>query len=342
MRQHRQRGHRTERRSAKQGGQEGQGARSAGGRGLRHHRVVLTTKESLAEGVESGGAEQHQRHQGVRRGVRTDVLEPVKNLHRGRARVVENQGHAEFGEARDENDGAAGKEARLDERQRHTVETTKPGAAEVLRGFLHRGVHVGEGGGTIEIHDRINGERGDGGDTPKRRDGEPVKGPAFGADADVDQESIERAVLSKNLFNADGTHEWRQDHRDEHHRGERHLARELEAVGDKGERQADREGDAGDGAGQHERVEKAPSIQRIRQDGGEGAQGEVAVRINEAAFKNLPDGPKEKHREEKRGESEDRTGKVLRHRGEPAKNLQPLATKKRWAADGRGKVRLRV
>lgn len=62
-----------------------------------------------------------------------DLLDAIENLHARDAREIENQRHAEFGEGEDEDDRAARKQARHDERKRDAAEAAEAGAAEVLR-----------------------------------------------------------------------------------------------------------------------------------------------------------------------------------------------------------------
>ena len=172
-------------------------------------------EEAFADGVEcDGGGEQHG-DEGEGERVAANVFEAVKNLDAGDLRVVEDEGRAEFREGPDEDDGAAGEEAGHNERQRDFPKTAEAGAAEILGGFLHRGVNVGEGGDGVEVNDGVEREGLDDGDAPELVCRKPVDRGTGSEQAELAEQGIEGAVLSEHLFNADGADEGRQDHRDE-------------------------------------------------------------------------------------------------------------------------------
>ena len=102
----------------------------------------------------------------------------------------------------------------------------QPGAAEILRGLLHRRIDVGERGDGVEVDDRVERKRLDDGDAPELVRREPVERPAVRPQAELDDEGVERAVLPEDLLDADGADERRQDHRDENERAEQPLAAE--------------------------------------------------------------------------------------------------------------------
>src|ERR1019366_7611169 len=103
------------------------------------------------------------------------------------------------------------------------------GAAEILRGFLHCGVDVGERGEGVEVDDGIERKRLDDRDAPKLIRREPIDGRRGREQAGVVEEGVERAVLPEDLLDADGADERRQNHRDEDERTEEIFRGEKEA-----------------------------------------------------------------------------------------------------------------
>ena len=205
-------------------------------------------------------------------------------MHTRHPRVVEDQRGAEFGEGPDEDDGAAGKQAGLNERQRDLPNPAQTGAAEILRRLFHRRVYIGQSRNGVEIDNRVECQRLDQHNAPELIGGEPVERPTRRPQAQMDDEGVECAVLPKDLLDADGADEGRQDHRDEHERTEDGLARENESVADEREWQGDAECENRRGAGEEEGIPQPGQINRVGQQGADVGEGYLAVRIHETAL----------------------------------------------------------
>src|SRR5438445_8564615 len=150
--------------------------------------MVVVTEESLANRVEESGAREHNRDEGVRERVAADLFKAVVNLHRGDARIVKNKRHAQLGESPHKHDRASAEKPGFDQWQGDLKKTAEAGAAEILRGFLHRWIDVGECGDRVEVDDRIERKRFNQGNAPKLVGRKPVKGPAVWFEAEVDDE----------------------------------------------------------------------------------------------------------------------------------------------------------
>ena len=96
-----------------------------------------------------------------------DFLDAVEDLHRRDAREIEDQRHAQLGKGEDEDDGAAGKKAGHDQRQRDPPEPLEARAAKVFRCLLHRGIEIRHRGHEIEIENRIERDRFEHDDEPE-------------------------------------------------------------------------------------------------------------------------------------------------------------------------------
>ena len=129
MRQQREQRDRGERRRAKPPGNRPDRARAAARRRLGHHRVAGVSESELARGVEQHGAREHHHHERERKRIPGDLLDSIKNLHRGDARDVEDERDAELGEREDEHDRAAREKAGHDERQRDLPKLAEARAA---------------------------------------------------------------------------------------------------------------------------------------------------------------------------------------------------------------------
>ena len=186
------------------------------------------------------------------------------------ARVVQHEGGAELGEARDEDERPAGEEARHDEREGDAAEDRPAPAAEVGGGLLHRGVDVGERGADVEEDDRVERERLDEDDADVARLAEPVDRPAA-------EDGVERPVGPEHLGDADGAHEGREDERDENQRAEGLLPGELEAVREPGERNREAGGEERRAEGDAEAVEEALRVDRVAEDAEQVLGREAAV-----------------------------------------------------------------
>jgi len=116
---------------------------------------ALPPKKGFAEGVEEHADAEHHEDESEGKGVSSDFLEGVIDLHRGATGEVENERSAEFGEGPDEDDGAAGEESGGHQRKGDAPEFGPSGGAEIFGGFLHGMVDVGEGGGDIQVEYRV-------------------------------------------------------------------------------------------------------------------------------------------------------------------------------------------
>ena len=246
--------------------------------------MSLATEEAFANRVDDHGADEHHGDERVGERVAPNIFEAIKNLHRDDAWIVKNERHAKLGEGPDENDGAAGEEAGIDERQRDLEEAPETGATKVLGGFLHRRINVGEGGGGVEIDDGVERKGVDEGDAKKRTHRKPVVGPAFGAEMQVNEQGVERTILSEDLLDPDRADKWRQDHRNKHDGAEQAFAGKMEAVAHEGQRQGDEKRCSCRRACEQEGVSNAAQIDRLYEQCLYIGDREMAVGVDEAAF----------------------------------------------------------
>ena len=188
------------------------------------------------------------------------------------------------------------------------------GGAEVFGGFLHGGVDVGEGGGDIQVQDRVEVQGVERDDAPEAVLPEPVDGPVRREEMEVVQEGVDAALLAEDFFDADGPDERRQDHRREQQRGERLFSRELVVVAQPGERhrQGERRERAGDG--EEEGVTQPLDVHRVAENLGDISKCEI-VPDEERHAQGLHDGINEEHGEERGGQRVDEGGKGAGHGG---------------------------
>ena len=199
--------------------------------------------------------------------------------------------------------------------QRDLPEALEAGAAEVLRGLLHRRVDVGQRGHRVQVENRVEGQGLDHGDAPELVRREPVERPAPRTQVQVDDQSGEGAVLPEDLLDADGPHEGRQDHGHEDQRTEHALGGKDKAVGDEGQGQGDQERHDRSGHRQHERIPQSHHVGAVGEEGPEVGEGDMPVRVDKATLQDLEDRPEKEHREEHRGEPENNARSRLRHCG---------------------------
>ena len=288
--------------------------RAADGGGLWRHGAPRLAKEKLADRVEQRGAGEHHHHEGKRERVAGDFLDAVENLHRRDAREIEDQRHAQLGKGEDEDDGAAGKKARHDQRQRDPPKPPEARAAEVFCRLLHRGIEIRERGGQVQKEDRIEVQRIERDHAPHPPGAEPVDGLARAEHTQFHEQRIERAVLAEHLPNADGSDERRQDHRHEDRRGEELFPRKLKPVRHKSQRQ--REGQRRDRAATREqqRVAQSFEVDAVAENLTDEIPRHPPIRIHKGSRQHRPDRPHKKTREERGGERIDEPGESLRHR----------------------------
>ena len=276
--------HAGEQRRAEPGPGAWQFPRAAGGGGLGHHGVRVAAEETLAERIEHYRAEQHDGDKGVGERIAANVLEAVENLHRRHAGVVEDERHAEVGERPDENDGTAGEEAGLDQRQGDPPEAAQAGATEIFGSLLHGRVDVGQCRDGVEVDDGVEAEGVDERDAEKLVRAEPVERPAMRPQPEVDEQGVERAILPEDLFDADGADEGRQDHRHEDERPEKALEWKQKPVRHKRQRQGDQQGEDRGRGGEPEGISQAAEVDRVGEQRAEVGEGQPAVGIDEPAL----------------------------------------------------------
>ena len=121
--------------------------------------------------------------------------------------------------------------------------------------------------------------------------------------------------MSKNLPDADGADERRQNHRDQKQRAEKALAGKPEAIRPRRPAAgAIRSASSGGGAGQQKGIAQSGKIDRVGQHRQEGGEGQASVGVDEAALEDLQDRPEEKRGEKGGRQAEDEAGERLRHR----------------------------
>ena len=133
-------------------------------------------KKEATDGVEESGGEEHDHDEGEGEGIAGDFFEAVEDLDGGDAGDIEDEGDAEFGEGEDEDDGGASEEAWHDQGESDFAKDAEAGGAEVLGGFVHGWIEVGEGGGEIEEEDGVEVEGVEGDDAVEAAIAEPVDG----------------------------------------------------------------------------------------------------------------------------------------------------------------------
>ena len=208
----------------------------------------------------------------------------------------------------------AGEQAGVDERQRDAPKAPQAGAAETGGGFLHRRVDVGQRGNRVEVDDRIKAEGLDQDDPEEWARRKPIKGPTRRAQAERDEQGVDRAVLPEDLLDANRAHERRQNHRNQQEGGQQALARIPVPVGKQGEGHRNQQSQHRGRDRQQEGVLQAPEIQRIRKQLTQRGEAEASVGVNETALEDLEDRPKEEHGKEHRGDREHNSGERPRHR----------------------------
>src|SRR5205823_651783 len=88
----------SQRRAAEQPEAESGLARAAGHRCFRGRNRMRAAKHKLARKIQKRCAHKRYNDQSVRKRIARDFFNPVKNLHRCYARVIEHQRHAQFRE----------------------------------------------------------------------------------------------------------------------------------------------------------------------------------------------------------------------------------------------------
>ena len=305
VRQDREKRDRAKNSGAEQAAEPPGRARAALAGRLRHHRVAVAPEKQLSRGVEEDGRCQQHRHQRERERVSSDVLDPRKNLDRRHAVEREHERHAKLGERPDEDDRAARKQPRHDERQRDFAEFPEPGAAEVFRRLLHRGIHVGQRRQHIEVEDRVKVERVHDDHPPEPALAQPVHRVRGIHEPERFQERVERARLTEDLLHPDRPDKRRQDHRDQDECSEQGLSRKKKPVADHGERQRDGGGEQRAEKPHQERIPQPLEIDGIAENLADIIEGERPVRPDKRALQSPENRPDKKQREERRSDEED-------------------------------------
>ena len=197
--------------------------------------MSVAAEGPLADCVKDNRRGEHDGDQGEGKGIASDVVDAGENLHRGHAGELKHQGHTQFRKGPDEDDRPAGEESWHDERKRNPPEFSKAGASEVFGGLLHGGIQIRECGDDVEVKNWVEVEGIHYDDSPEAALTQPVDRVIRAHQAKGLQQGIERAFLPENLFDADGADEGRQNHWDQDETGKNTLAREDEAIAEKGE-----------------------------------------------------------------------------------------------------------
>ena len=91
-------GHQAEDPRAKESHGQSSLARAALARRLGHHGMGIAPEEQLAADIEQNRGAEQDDHQREGEGISPDILDAIKNLHRGDAGEVEHERHAQLGE----------------------------------------------------------------------------------------------------------------------------------------------------------------------------------------------------------------------------------------------------
>ena len=134
------------------------------------------------------------------------------------------------------------------------------------------------------------------------------------------QQGVERAFLAQDLLHSDGADKRRQDHGNEHERGEKALAGKKVPVGQQGKGKRDGRGEDGAVDRHLHGVPKSLQINGVAENLEEVVEGKAAARLAESPSQRFPDGQEEEEEKEKRSEREDDMGagegEATRRRGD--------------------------
>ena len=234
-------------------------------------------------------------------GIGPDLFDPVENLD-GRDPVeIENEGHPEFREGPDENDGASGENAGPHQRKRDFEKTLPAPATEILGRFLHRRIDIRQRSDGVEVEDGIKAQSVQGDHPPEPALSEPIDRLPGIEPADLHEEGVQHAVLAEDLADADRPDERRQ-HDGQKDQGRKNLfPEEFIPVGDKGERQRDEEGENRREEPHSKGIPQALHVEIVPEDFEDVGDGPLTVQREKTALQHLPDRPQEKTAEKHRG-----------------------------------------
>ena len=280
---------------------------------LSHHGMRLAPEEQLAASIEQNCRAEQDNHQREREGICPDVLDAIKNLHRGDAGEVEHERHAQLGKRPDENNRPACEDARHDERKGDAAEFAESGATKILGRLLHRRIHICEGGEDIEIEDRVEVQGIENNDAPYPPLAQPVDRMGRVEQADVLQKGIQRALLAQDLFDANRSNERRHDHWHKHQRAEEGFSGKKETVTHPSERNRNERGEQCAPDTHLERVPESLDIERIPENLGDVVDRKLSIRSDKSPIERLTDRPEKEQREENGCDEEDESGELLTH-----------------------------
>jgi hypothetical protein len=235
----------------------------------------------------------------------------VEDLHGRRIVEVEHQRRAELGETPDQHDRPAREQARSHERERDATEDRPPRRPEIRRRLLHRWVEVGQGGRDVEEKDGVQRQRLDEYDAHQSSRADPIHRRARLHETDGVRDAREYAEPAEDLPHPDRADEWRQDQRDEQQPVGDRLAPEVEPHAHQRQRHGDQRANARHADRDDRAVEQTLAQRMILEDGGDVAEREPAAgagligNAEERDLQYLPDGPKQKDREDREDDGED-------------------------------------
>ena len=186
-----------------QGGQERAGAAEALGGGadggFADHGVAGAAEGHLAEDVDGDADGQDDEDLGEAQGTLAlgDAGDVVPDGAGDDVGILDHQGRAQFGEGPDEDEGGAGEDAGHSQGEGDAAEIAPAASAEVLRGFEHGGVDIGQRGLQVEIGDGIEAQGHEAGQRPEPAGGEPVDALVRRENAEVLQEHGQRAEVAE-------------------------------------------------------------------------------------------------------------------------------------------------
>ena len=227
----------------------------------------IAAEHPLADCVKNDRRGEHDGDEREGKRIASDVVNAGENLHRGHAGELEHQGHAQFRKSPDEDDRPAGEKPWHDQRKRNPPEFSKAGASEVFRGLFHGGIEVGEGGDDVEVKNWVEMEGIHHDDSPKPALTQPVDRMVGAHQAQV---ACSRALSAPSwpricLMPMAPTKGGRIiGTRIE--TGKKTLAREDEAVAEKGEGKSKENRENGACDGEKEGVGQTLQVDRVSED----------------------------------------------------------------------------
>ena len=241
------------------------------------HFVVAAAEEFLGQVEERQRDQDDEDDQSVSQGVRVDVGGHVEDLDGHHFAKFEDQRRAQVREGPDEDDDRAGEVSGQHERERDGAEQAETPRAHVAGRLFQAGVHVGQSGGDVEIHDGVEVQRLEDHHAPEPASPEPVDGRVD--ESRFQQEQVDRSEPGEHLLHPDGAHERRHDHGHQRESAQQALPDEIVPDQGVGHGQGDDGRQGGGDDAQFEAVQQGALLDRALQHQPEELDGELFVRV---------------------------------------------------------------